>query len=177
MSPRTGPARPVAPPSTYPAPAVVQRPAVSWGGGVQHNGNNPEVVDTLGRSHSSRAFAPGGAPFDGAAPQQVFSSNKNLTGRPASTSLVLSNPGRAPLRLGLDLSIDEPASTRGTRVKQLVVPPGGSVAVPIAAAAPSPPSGRVSHPLTRPRGEGGCTSTSSPTSSGPPPPSSRRCPS
>lgn len=103
---------------------------------MQHNGNNPEVVDRPGRSYSSRPLAPQGVPFTGSAgqpaAQDIFSSNKNMTGRPASTSLVLTNPGSEPLRLRVDLAVDLPTAAKGRTRREVTVPPGGSLAVPVA---------------------------------------------
>ncbi|MDP3505044.1 MAG: hypothetical protein Q8S33_32200 [Myxococcales bacterium] len=105
-------------------------------GGFQHNGNNPEVIDQLGRSYASRAVAPGGVGFvkDGrAVPQEVFSSNKNMTGGPVAQSMVLTNPGRAPLVLKVQVAISDPAGVAPT-TQTVTVPPGGAVRLPVAQA-------------------------------------------
>lgn len=116
--------------------APVQRPPVRWTAGFQHNGNNPEVIDQLGRSYASRAVAPGGVGFvnDGRpVSQQVFSSNKNMTGRPVAQSLVLTNPGRVPLRLNVTIAVSDPKG-RAPTTKAVTVPPGGAVRLPVAEA-------------------------------------------
>ncbi|MCA2979884.1 MAG: hypothetical protein INH41_00855 [Myxococcaceae bacterium] len=126
-------ARTVGTPSSAPP---VQRPAVRWTAGFQHNGNNPEVIDQLGRSYASRAVAPGGVGFvqDGRpVPQQVFSSNKNMTGRPVAQSLVLTNPGRSPLELNVSIAVSDPRGQAAT-TKTVTVPPGGAVRLPVAEA-------------------------------------------
>jgi hypothetical protein len=105
-------------------------------GGFQHNGNNPEVIDRLGRSYASRAVAPGGVGFlkDGrAVSQQVFSSNKNMTGRPVAQSVLLTNPGSAPLTLQVSVAVSDPAGVAPSS-RRVTVPPGGVVRVPVAEA-------------------------------------------
>jgi hypothetical protein len=116
------------------AVAPVQRPPVRWSGGVQHNANNPEVIDRRGRTYSSRPFAPQGVGFvrDGQpVPQHVFSSNKNRSGATVGQSLVLTNPGTSPVRLNVSMQVSEP---RGLAPASTVVtvPAGGSVRVPAA---------------------------------------------
>jgi hypothetical protein len=107
---------------------------VKWLGGFQHNGNNPEVIDTLGRSYSSRAIAPGAVGFvrDGSVvPQHVFSSNKNMTGRAVAQSILVTNPGTTELRLNASVSVTDPRNV--ARVSQLLtIPAGGSVRVGVA---------------------------------------------
>jgi hypothetical protein len=114
---------------------AVSRPPVEWGGGVQHNGNNPEVVDQLGRSYSSRAFAPQGVGFTDSSgnpkPQQVFSSNKNMTGKSVSQTLVLSNATGAEMKIQVNLAVSDPASSRGSKTQQLTIPPNGSIQIPV----------------------------------------------
>ncbi|MDX2015147.1 MAG: hypothetical protein SFW67_33450 [Myxococcaceae bacterium] len=66
-------------------------------------------------------------------PQQVFSSNKNMTGRPAAQSVVLTNPGATPLLLKVSLAVSDPAGVAPTS-RTVTVPPGGVVRVPVAEA-------------------------------------------
>lgn len=110
----------------------VQRPPVRWTGGVQHNGNNPEVVVQLGRSYSSRPLAPEGVGFNGGS-QRVFSSSKNLTGSTMNQSLVLSNPGNAPMQLKVSMSVTDPRNIQPS-TQNLTIPPGGSMQIPVASA-------------------------------------------
>jgi hypothetical protein len=117
------------------APSGVQRPVVSWSGGVQHNGNNPEVIVETGRSYSSRPLAPSGVGFKdklgNPVPQRVFSSNKNMTGQAVSESLILSNPGTVPLKLRVQIAISDPPSARGSKTQEITIPPKGSTRVPV----------------------------------------------
>ena len=116
---------------------VIQRPSVRWTGGFQHNGNNPEVIDRLGRSYASRAVAPGGVGFvrDGRpVDQQVFSSNKNLTGSSVAQSLVLTNPGATPLTLKVSVAVSDPSGVAATS-QSVTIPPGGALRLPVAQAA------------------------------------------
>jgi hypothetical protein len=102
---------------------------------VQHNANNPEVVDTTGRSYSSRSFAPAGVPFTDqtgkTVSQDVFSSNKNMTGNAVSQSLVLTNPGAEAMKVNVQVAVSDPPQARGSKTQAVTIPPKSSVRVSV----------------------------------------------
>ncbi len=116
--------------------AAVQRPPVTRGG-LQHNANNPEVVDTTGRSYSSRSFGPAGVPFadrtGNSVSQDIFSSNKNMTGEAVSQSLVLTNPGEEAMKVNVKVAVSDPPQARGTKTQAIVIPTKSAVRVPVGA--------------------------------------------
>jgi hypothetical protein len=64
------------------------------------------------------------------APQQIFSSNKNMSGRPVGQSVVLTNPGATPLRLKVNLAITDPTGKPPVQL-ELTLAPGASRRVPV----------------------------------------------